>query len=71
MINYFFYYYWNFCFIWQYGKNYKEFGWLLDYYSYFCLKFHIFKAERSRVPALFIRLIILGVGFEFCTHAKR
>ena len=54
------------CFINQHEKDYDLFG---DYFRYFRFKFSVYKASKSKIPALYIELIVVGVGFEFNTHS--
>ena len=66
--NYMLYYSVSFTFI---NQNKKEFDFIgLDYYRYFYFKYSIYKASKTRLPAIIFKLIIFGLGIEFCTHNK-
>ena len=67
--NYWFYYYLSFAFI---NQNEKEFDFIgLDYFRWFEFKLSIYKANKTRLPAIVFKVIVAGVGFELCTHGKR
>ena len=66
--NYMLYYSVSFTFI---NQNKKEFDFIgLDYFKYFEIKYSIYSAQKTRSPAVVFKLIILGLGIEFCTHDK-
>jgi len=67
--NYLFYYYVYFVFI---NQNKEEFEFIgLDYYRYFEFKYSIYSADKTRLPAVIIKFILFGFGFEACTHGKK
>jgi len=67
--NYLFYYYLSFYFINQNNDDFEFLG--IDHYRYFELKLSIFSPQKTRLPALVIKFILFGFGFEFCTHGKK
>jgi len=66
--NYLFYYSVSFYFINQNKKDFDFIG--LDYYRYLEIKYSIYSAQKTRLPAVIFKIILFGIGFEFCTHDK-
>lgn len=69
MKNYLFYYYPKISLIYQYGDEFKYIG--LDYFRYFKFKLSLWSPDKTWIPGISIELIILGLGFEACSHMKR
>ena len=66
--NYMLYYSVSFTFINQHNKEFDFIG--LDYFRYFEIKYSIYSAQKTRLPGVVFKVILFGLGFEFCTHDK-
>ena len=66
--NYWFYYRPSINLVNQNNKDFDFIG--LEYYKYLYLGFKLYSPQKTRVPAVAIKIIVLGFGFEFYTHNR-